>query len=83
MAIGGHGKMRIIPSPYCPHSCCDRVMESSNHFLMMCPMYADSRERLFGVLGATVDKLGIDITDIIVMTNMLLKGHDSLNTSEN
>ena len=68
----------IIPSPYCPHSCCDRVMESSNHFLVMCPKYADSRERLFGVLGATVD-----ITDIILMTNMLLKGHDSLNTSEN
>ena len=66
----------IVPSPCCPH--CDEP-ESTTHILLKCDRYAASRSDLFSVIGQTVDKLGIGITNECQINNILLFGHTLAN----
>ena len=70
----------IVPSPCCPH--CDEP-ESTTHLLLKCNRYAASRSDLFRVIGPTVDKLGIGITNECQINNILLFGHTLLTLNEN
>ena len=73
-------KYHIVQSPLCPH--CDKP-ESTSHLLLTCQRYAASRVELFGLIGPTVDKLGIDRSNNIEMNTFLLNGHQSLTLNEN
>jgi hypothetical protein len=73
-------KYHIVPSPLCPH--CD-IPENNIHLFLKCPKYAASRVELFGLIGPTVDKLGIDRSNHIVLNTLLLNGHQSLTLNEN
>ena len=72
--------IHVVPSPCCPH--CDEP-ESTTHLLLKCNRYAASRSDLFRVIGPTVDKLGIGITNECQINNILLFGHTLLTLNEN
>ena len=59
----------IVPSPLCPH--CE-IPANTIHFLLKWPKYAASRVELFGLIGPTVDKLGIDRSYYNALNTLLL-----------
>ena len=80
LRLGMHTKYinknkNIVPSPCCPH--CDQ-QEMCCALWFKCNRYAASRSDLFRVIGLTVDKLGIGITNECQINNVLLCGHTLL-----
>ncbi len=72
--------IHVVPTDRCPH--CGEV-ETTTHLLLRCDKYAASRDVMMGVIGQTVDRLGIDRLNYIEMNILLLNGHIRLTLKEN
>ena len=65
------------PSADCP---CSRGAETTDHFLLFCPIHNAHRERLMDTVNPIVSKLNPNFSDL---NKILLYGSKSLNQAEN
>ena len=65
--------LHVVDSPSC---LCGFNYEDSEHFLLHCPLYNESRQRMFQVLNTLIDNQHLNI-------DMLLFGNDAYDFETN